>query len=174
MCDRRLLSGGFMLLTLALGTASAQEVTGPGLGVDASPEQIQAWALTILPDGQGLPPGAGTARAGQPIYEQKCLGCHGPEGQNGPSDQLVGGQGTLGSDAPVKTIGSYWPYATTVFDYIRRAMPFTAPQSLTANETYALTAYLFYLNDIIGIDDRMPQIEMPNAGNFYWAYAAAE
>jgi mono/diheme cytochrome c family protein len=171
--SRRVLAAA--LLVLGLSRATAQE--GPGLGVEATPEQIAAWALTVLPNGEGLPPGAGTARAGQPIYARTCAGCHGTEGQGGPSDRLVGGQGSLTSANPVKTVGSYWPYATTVFDYIRRAMPFTAPQSLTADETYALTAYLLYLNDIIGIDDvidsaTLPAVRMPNAKNFYSAYPA--
>jgi cytochrome c len=168
-------------LLLAIGAAAsgvrAQE--GPQLGVTATPQQISAWALTILPNGEGLPAGSGTARAGAAIYTQKCLACHGTEGQGGPNDQLAGGHGTLTSASPVKTVGSYWPYATTVFDYIRRAMPFTQPQSLTANETYALTAYLLYLNEIIAIDDTidaktLPAVIMPNAGNFYWAYPARD
>ena len=166
---------------LALGTAGsvalAQE--GPGLGVAATPQQISAWALTVLPDGEGLPPGSGTARDGAAIYAEKCLVCHGADGQGGQNDRLAGGHGTLTDASPVKTVGSYWPYATTVFDYIRRAMPFTQPQSLTADETYALTAYLLYLNEIVALDTEMnattlPAIEMPNAGNFYWAYPAGD
>jgi cytochrome c len=155
---------------VSAATATAQE--GPGLGVPASPEQVAAWTLTVLPDGTGLPPGSGTARAGETIYAQKCLGCHGAEGKDGPNDRLAGGHGTLASEAPVKTVGSYWPYATTVFDYVRRAMPFTQPQSLSDDETYALTAYLLYLNEIVGLDDRidaqsLPAVEMPNQANFY-------
>lgn len=159
-------------LMLIAGLASAQP--GPGLGQPATAAEIEAWALTVLPSGDGLPPGSGTARAGEPIYAAKCLACHGAEGQGGANDRLAGGHGTLSSDAPVKTIGSYWPAATTVFDYIRRAMPFTSPQSLTADETYALTAYLLYLNGIVGQDEKidaatLPAIEMPNAVNFYRA-----
>lgn len=162
-----------VLLLPAAAATQAQE--GPGLGVAATATEVEAWALTVLPNGDGLPPGSGTARAGEAIYAQKCLACHGAAGKDGPNDRLAGGHGTLADAAPVKTIGSYWPYATTVFDYIRRAMPFTQPQSLSADETYSLTAYLLYLNEIVGLDDRidaeaLPAIEMPNAANFYWAY----
>ncbi|MDA0349075.1 MAG: cytochrome c [Verrucomicrobia bacterium] len=167
------------LSALLLGTtisivSSAQE--GPGLGVAATPEQVAAWSLTILPDGSGLPEGSGTAEIGAQIYAQKCLACHGQNGVEGPNDKLVGGHGSISSDAPVKTVGSYWPYATTVFDYIRRAMPLMQPQSLTNDETYALTAYLLELNDIIDSDQVMdaqtlPKVKMPNVDNFFWAYS---
>jgi cytochrome c len=147
----------------------AQE--GPGLGVSVEPEHVAGWALTILPDGTGLPPGSGTAAAGAEVYAQKCVACHGVDGAGNPNDQLVGGHGTMATAAPVRTIGSYWPYATTVFDYIRRAMPLIEPQSLTNDETYALTAYLLHLNDVIDEDDVMnartlPRVEMPNRNNF--------
>jgi cytochrome c len=161
------------ILATAAFRASGQE--GPDLGVPATAGQIEAWALTVMPDGRGLPAGSGTAAAGRAIYAEKCLACHGADGQGGPSDRLVGGQGTLTSDRPVKTIGSYWPYATTLFDYIRRAMPFTEPQSLSNDEVYALTAYLLYLNDIIGVDDEidastLPDVAMPNRDGFYSAW----
>jgi cytochrome c len=105
------------------------------------------------------------------VYATKCLACHGPEGANGVNDRLVGGQGTLTSATPVKTIGSYWPYATTVFDYVRRAMPYPAPHSLSDAEAYAVTAYLLHLNGIIGADDVMdatslPKVKMPNRDGF--------
>lgn len=167
--------GAALGLAAALAALPAGAQEGPGLGVPASPEQVAGWALTILPDGTGLPPGSGTAAAGAGIYAQKCQACHGEAGAGGPNDRLVGGQGTIASDRPVKTIGSYWPYATTVFDYIRRAMPFTAPQSLSNDEVYALTAYLLALNGILDDDavvnaETLPDVEMPNAGNFFWAY----
>ena len=162
-------------MTLAANSAAAQE--GPGLGVEATPEQVAAWSLTVLPDGTGLPPGSGTARAGAAIYAQKCLACHGAEGKDGPNDRLAGGHGTLADAAPVKTVGSYWPYATTVFDYVRRAMPFTQPQSLASDEVYALTAYLLYLNGVVGQDEvidaqTLPAVEMPNRANFDWVWGA--
>ena len=165
--------GAALLLSYAVVmTAPAQQ--GPGLGVAATAEQIEGWAITILPDGTGLPPGSGTARAGAEVYAGKCLACHGAEGAGGPNDPLVGGHGTLTSEAPVRTVGSYWPHATTLFDYIRRAMPFMQPQSLTSDETYALTAYLLHLNGIIEADEVMnartlPRVRMPNRDNFVWA-----
>ena len=162
-----------VLAALAGHRAEAQQ--SPGLGVEATPEQVAGWALTIMPDGTGLPPGSGSVAEGAAVFRQKCIACHGPEGQNGINDRLAGGHGTLSSDRPVKTIGSYWPYATTIFDYIRRAMPFTAPMSLNNDEVYALTAYLLSINGIIDDDvvidaQSLPGVEMPNAGNFIWAW----
>lgn len=149
---------------------------GPGLGVVATPEQVAAWSITILPDGTGLPPGSGTAEDGELIYARHCLSCHGPTGIEGPNDKLVGGHGTISEDRPVRTVGSCWPYATTVFDYIRRAMPLTEPLSLLTNDgVYAVTAYLLALNGIIDDDEVMdaqtlPKVKMPNVDNFVWAY----
>jgi cytochrome c len=177
-------AGSVLLLLLSSLPVHAQldpdaNGTSPGLGVEATAEQVAGWSLSVFPDGEGLPPGSGTALRGASIYEEKCLACHGLEGQNGVNDRLVGGHGTIDDARPIKTIGSYWPYATTVFDYIRRAMPFTQPQSLNDDEVYALTAYLLYLNDIVDVDDTidantLPSIEMPNADNFYWAYEIPE
>jgi mono/diheme cytochrome c family protein len=163
------------LVAFGAGAASGQE--SPGLGVPATPEQIAGWDISIGPDGAGLPPGAGTARDGADIYAAKCVACHGEKGEGGLNDRLVGGQGTLKSDAPVRTIGSYWPYATTLFDYIRRAMPYPMPHSLSDDESYALTAYLLYLNGIIGENDAMnartlPRVAMPNRHGFVRAYPA--
>jgi S-disulfanyl-L-cysteine oxidoreductase SoxD len=120
---------------------------------------------------RGLPPGSGTAAQGATVYAQKCQACHGEKGVGGPNDRLVGGQGTLASKTPLRTVGSYWPYATTVFDYVRRAMPFVQPLSLTDGEVYALTAYLLNVNGIIGEQDVMnaetlPRVKMPNRDNF--------
>ena len=153
----------------------AQPQDGPDLGVPATPEQIAGWDISIGAEGEGLPPGSGTALAGAAIYAQKCLACHGAEGAGQPNDRLAGGHGSLTDDAPVRTIGSYWPYATTVFDYVRRAMPYTQPQSLTDDEVYALTAYLLHVNGIVGERDEMsaetlPQVVMPNRGNFTLGY----
>jgi S-disulfanyl-L-cysteine oxidoreductase SoxD len=148
---------------------------GPSLGVPASPADIAAMDVSIGPDGAGLPPGSGTPKQGAEVYATKCIACHGPEGANGVNDRLVGGQGTLTSATPVKTIGSYWPYATTVFDYVRRAMPYPAPHSLSDAEAYAVTAYLLHLNGIIGANDVMdatslPKVKMPNRGGFTSAF----
>lgn len=157
----------------ALAPLSAQE--GPGLGVPATPEQVAGWDISIGPDGAGLPPGSGTAAAGKAVYDAKCVACHGVDGTGRPNDVLVGGQGTLRDAAPIRTIGSYWPYATTVFDYVRRAMPYVTPHTLTPDETYALTAYLLALNKVIGEDDVMnaetlPKVVMPNRASFDSAY----
>jgi cytochrome c len=167
------------LCAIALGIhalASAQE--GPRLGVPASAEDIAAWDISVGPDGAGLPPGSGTATTGAVVYETKCRACHGERGAGQPNDQLVGGAGTLRDAAAVRTVGSYWPYATTLFDYVRRAMPYVQPQSLTADELYGLTAYLLFLNGVIAETDVMnattlPKVVMPNRDNFVWAYSEA-
>jgi len=156
-------------------TRENQSISGPNLGQEVKPEEIAAWDISIPPDGSGLPAGSGPAAEGEAVYNAKCAGCHGVKGIKGPADPLVGGIGTLASKKPVKTVGSYWPYATTVFDYIRRAMPFSAPQSLSNNEVYALSAYILSLNGIITPEARMdaktlPQVKMPNRDGFvsYW------
>jgi cytochrome c len=148
---------------------------GPGLGVPATPAQVAAADVSIGPDGVGLPPGSGTPAQGEAIFAAKCVACHGPQGSGTVNDRLAGGQGTLASAAPVKTIGSYWPYATTVFDYVRRAMPYPAPHSLSDAEAYALTAYLLNVNGIVAKDAVMDatslhKVQMPNRGNFILSY----
>ena len=169
---RRLLlaAGGSALLA---GAAAAQQ--GPGLGVAVTPEDLAPWDISIQPDGTGLPPGSGTAAQGATIYAQKCIACHGEGGVGQPNDRLVGGQGTLTELRQVRTVGSFWPYASTVFDYIRRAMPFLEPQSLTNDEVYALTAYLLAENGIINRRSTMnartlARVEMPNRDGFILAY----
>ena len=164
-----------LALGFVAGLQGAEVQEGPKLGVPATAEQIASWDLDISPSGAGLPPGSGTAAAGKAVYEQKCLACHGKDGAGQPNDQLVGGHGTIKSAAPVRTVGSYWPYATTLFDYIRRAMPLVQPQSLSNDEVYALTAYLLQLNGIIGENDTMnattlPAVVMPNRDAFIVAY----
>ena len=161
----------------AVPPAPARKVApkGPGLGVSATAAQIESADVSIGPDGAGLPPGSGTPAQGEAIFNTKCIACHGPQGAGIVNDQLVGGQGTLTSTTPVKTIGSYWPYATTVFDYVRRAMPYPTPHSLSDPEAYALTAYLLSLNGVIAKDAVMdaktlPQVKMPNRGNFILSY----
>lgn len=158
-----------------LGTAHAVAQDGPGLGEPISAEDLAPWDLSIQPDGTGLPAGSGTAAAGAEVYAVKCIACHGEKGAGQPNDRLVGGHGTLTELAQVRTIGSFWPYASTVFDYIRRAMPFQAPQSLTNDEVYALTAYLLALNGIIDEDEVMnartlARVRMPNRDGFILAY----
>ena len=144
----------------------------PRFGQPIAPADIAPWDITIAPDGRGLPPGRGTAAEGASVYVAKCQACHGEKGAGKPNDALVGGMGSLAAGkAPVKTVGSYWPYATTLFDYIRRAMPFQAPQSLTADEVYAVSAYILNLNGIVGADDvldaqSLPKVRMPNRDGF--------
>ncbi len=144
---------------------------GPGLGQPASAQDIAAIDIIIPPSGAGLPAGGGDARAGAKVYAAKCETCHGPKGSGKPADPLVGGNGTLASSNPVRTVGSYWPHATTLFDYTRRAMPVTAPRTLTNDEVYAVTAYILHLNGIIGETDTMnaqtlPAVKMPNRDGF--------
>jgi S-disulfanyl-L-cysteine oxidoreductase SoxD len=145
---------------------------GPGLGRVATPDEIASWDISIGPDGAGLPPGRGTPKQGETVYAEKCVACHGEKGAGKPNDQLVGGRGSLSGDqVPVKTVGSFWPYATTLFDYIRRAMPLNAPKSLSDDEVYAVSAYILRLNGIIGEADAMdaqtlPQVQMPNRDGF--------
>jgi S-disulfanyl-L-cysteine oxidoreductase SoxD len=163
-----------VLLALAASTSSVAQET-PNLGRPATPAEIAGWDISIPPDGTGLPPGSGTPDQGAVVYIQKCQSCHGEKGAGKPNDPLVGGQGTLTSTSPVRTIGSYWPYATTVFDYVRRAMPYTESKSLTNEEVYAVTAYLLHLNGIIGAQDVMnaqtlPQVKMPNRDSFMVVY----
>ena len=164
----------FILATAVLFVAGIT-LAGPNLGRDVKPEEIAAWDMSIPPDGSGLPAGGGPAVEGAAVYNANCASCHGANGTGGPADPLVGGIGTLASKKPVKTVGSYWPYATTLFDYIRRAMPFNAPWSLSNDEVYAVSAYLLSLNGIIDQKARMdaktlPQVQMPNRDGFvsYW------
>jgi S-disulfanyl-L-cysteine oxidoreductase SoxD len=152
--------------------AAAAHAEGPDLGRPASPHDIAAWDISIGPDGSGLPPGSGNPQQGERVYAAKCLGCHGEKGSGKPNDQLVGGIGSLAGDQlPVKTVGSFWPYATTLFDYVRRAMPLNAPQSLSNDEVYAVAAYILQLNGVIGDTDTMnaetlPLVKMPNRDGF--------
>src|SRR5262245_53895064 len=131
MSTRELLYALLALVLAGCASASspaARAMDTPNLGREATPAQIAGWDISIGPDGVGLPPGKGTVATGAAVYEQKCQTCHGAKGAGQPNDRLVGGQGTLATKAPVRTIGSYWPYATTVFDYVRRAMPYTQSQ----------------------------------------------
>ncbi len=145
-----------------------------GIGREAKPEEIAGWDIDIRPDGQGLPPGKGTVKAGETIYMQQCAACHGEFGESaGRWPILSGGAGTLASHDPVKSIGSYWPYASTVMDYIRRSMPFGNAQSLSNDELYAVTAYVLYLNDTIKDENfelnaqTFKTIKLPNEPNFF-------
>lgn len=145
-----------------------------GIGRTATPEEIAGWDIDVRPDGQGLPPGRGSVKQGEVLYVERCAACHGEFGEStGRWPMLAGGDGTLASHDPVRSVGSYWPYASTLIDYIRRAMPFGAAQSLTNDELYAVTAYVLFLNDIIKTEDfelsreNFGTIKLPNEGKFF-------
>jgi cytochrome c len=160
--------------SLAILLAMAALFTqSPRYGVGRTPtsDEIRQWDISVAPDGTGLPPGSGTAAAAKEIYTNRCAKCHGSEGQGRDSVPLAGGQGTLASPKPLKTVGSYWPYATTIWDYINRAMPFDRPGTLTHDQVYSLTAYLLFRNGIISettvVDAAsLPKIQMPNRRGF--------
>ena len=144
-----------------------------GLGREATPVEIAAWDIDVRPDGQGLPEGRGTVAEGEEIFTERCAVCHGDFGEGaGRWPVLAGGQDSLNADRPVKTIGSYWPYLSTVWDYVHRAMPFGDSQSLRDDEIYAITAYLLYLNDVVDDEafelsrDNFTEIRLPNEENF--------
>lgn len=167
---------GAVALAACTQTAPRQQ-SGPhpgprlGLGQTPSAEQIRAWDIDVRADGAGLPAGRGSVAQGQVIYAARCAACHGANGEKGIGPRLAGGQGTLASKAPVLTVGSYWPYATTLYDYIHRAMPLDSPQSLTPDEVYAVTAYTLHLNGIVKADavldaTSLAGIKMPNRDGF--------
>jgi cytochrome c len=145
-----------------------------GLGREATREEVAAWDIDVRPDGQGLPPGKGTVAQGEEIFQAQCAACHGEFGEGKDRwPELAGGHGTLTQDRPFKTIGSFWPVPSTVFDYVRRAMPFGNAQSLSNDELYAVTAYLLRLNDVITDDNfelkqqNFTSIKLPNAAGFF-------
>ncbi len=178
--NRRFIRGLVRGLTVAccvVGTGAALAQSAPGIGVAVSDAELQAMGATIMPNGDGLPPGSGDAVAGKTVFQINCMACHGAEGAGGINDRLVGGAGSLASSRPIKTVGSYWPYAPTLLDYVRRAMPYQTPGSLDDDELYAVTAYLLYLNDIVGEHDTMsattlPSVRMPNRDGFVRVYGA--
>ncbi len=163
------ISIAFGVVTLGVG-AAALAAEGPQLGEPITQEDLAPWDITVMPDGTGLPAGSGTASDGAPIFAQKCAACHGNEGEGGIAAALHAGPPRATLDGG-KSIANFWPYATTIFDFIRRAMPPNAPNTLTGEEVYALTAYVLYLNELIGENDvidqeTLPEIEMPNRDNF--------
>ena len=172
MCTLRHLALCASVLTVAPAALVEAQAQLPQFGQPITPADIAPWDISIGPDGAGLPPGRGTARQGEAIYVAKCQACHGEKGAGRPNDPLVGGIGSLAPDKmPLKTVGSYWPYATTLFDYVRRAMPFQESQSLTNDELYAVSAYILNLNGIVGSNDvldaqSLPKVRMPNRDGF--------
>jgi mono/diheme cytochrome c family protein len=157
-----------LLLAMTTGASLAET---PNLGKPIDEAAIAAWDISILPDGTGLPKGSGTPAQGAKIYAEKCTACHGDNGKGGAAAALVSDRGLAGINAAQKTIRNFWPYSTTIFDFIRRAMPYQMPRSLTDDEVYALTAYILAENKLIGANDMMdaqtlPKVKMPNRDNF--------
>jgi len=163
-------------LTLAAGTFARAAEPGPfGYGHIATPAQIAGWDIDVRgDDGAGLPAGKGSVERGTEVFAEQCAACHGTFGEGeGRFPKLVGGTGTLRDDRPELTVGSYWPFAPTLFDYINRAMPMPAPHTLSSDDVYALTAYILNLNDIVPNEfvadrDSLPKVKMPNRDNFVW------
>ena len=161
-----------VLAAVALACATAAQAQGPyGIGRPATAAEIAGWNIDIDREGHNLPPGSGTVSHGHEVFDQQCAACHGTKGEGGIGDQLVGGQGTLATPKPVRTVGSYWPYAPTLFDYIRRAMPQNAPQSLSNDDVYAVSAYILNLNGLLPADatldaSKLSAIKMPNRSMF--------
>jgi len=162
---------------IALGASAAVAGDAPRFGQPISPADLAPWDISIAPDGVGLPPGSGTPAQGEAVYAKyACALCHGDKGAGGPGGALVGGGPLSGTPTtPAKLIGNYWPYATTIFDFTRRAMPWQQPKTLSDDEVYALTAYILALNKIIGENDVMnaqtlPKVKMPNRDGFVSKY----
>jgi S-disulfanyl-L-cysteine oxidoreductase SoxD len=156
---------------LAFFPPIADAQTHYGIGRTATPEEIRGWDIDVEPDGRNFPPGTSSVAHGKQVYETKCAACHGDKGQGAMGDVLAGGMGTLASSKPVKTVGSFWPYASTLFDYIRRAMPLNAPQSLSAEDVYAVSGYVLFLNGLLPADatvngKTLTDMRMPNRDGF--------
>jgi S-disulfanyl-L-cysteine oxidoreductase SoxD len=170
MRTRELYISGLAVLALACATR-VQAQSPYGIGRVATPAEIAGWNIDIDRDGNNLPAGSGSVSRGHEVFDQQCGACHGAKGEGGVGDRLVGGQGTLAMPKPVRTVGSYWPYAPTLFDYIRRAMPQNAPQSLSNDDVYAVSAYILNLNGLLAADATLDArtlsaIKMPNRSMF--------
>jgi mono/diheme cytochrome c family protein len=170
MPTRELCIAMLALVGLA-GGAPAQAQPPLGIGRPATPAEIAGWNIDVDRYGNNLPPGSGTVSHGHEVFDQQCAACHGAKGEGGVGDRLVGGRGTLATEKPVRTVGSYWPYAPTLFDYIRRAMPQNAPQSLSNEDVYAVSAYILNLNGLLPADATLDArtlgaIQMPNRAMF--------
>jgi mono/diheme cytochrome c family protein len=166
--ERTIFTASLLLATMT----SVSLAETPNLGKPIDEAAIAAWDISILPDGTGLPKGSGTSAQGAPIFAEKCSACHGDNGKGGgPAAAVVDDRQLAGITAAQKTIKNFWPYSTTIFDFIRRAMPITEPRSLTDDEVYALTAYILAENKLIGASEPMnaqtlPKVKMPNRDNF--------
>jgi cytochrome c len=170
MRTRELYAATLAVVALA-GATSAQAQSPYGIGRAATSAEIAGWNIDIDRYGNNLPPGSGSVSHGHEVFDQQCSACHGAKGEGGVGDQLAGGQGTLAAPKPVRTVGSYWPYASTLFDYIRRAMPQNAPQSLSNDDVYAVSAYILNLNGLLSADATLDArtlsaIKMPNRDRF--------
>jgi cytochrome c len=170
MPTRELYIAMLVLVGLA-GGAPAQGQSPYGIGRPATSAEIAGWNIDIDRYGNNLPPGSGTVSHGHEVFDQQCAACHGAKGEGGVGDRLAGGQGTLATEKPVRTVGSYWPYAPTLFDYIRRAMPQNAPQSLSNEDVYAVSAYILHLNGLLPAEatldaGKLSAIQMPNRAMF--------
>src|SRR3979490_50617 len=170
MRTRELYIAAFALRALA-GANRAQAQSAYGRGRPATAAEVAGWNIDIDRDGSNLPPGSGRVSHGHEVFDQQCASCHGAKGEGGVGDRLVGGQGTLATPKPVRTVGSYWPYAPTLFDYIRRAMPQNAPQSLSNDDVYAVSAYILSLNGLLPANatldaKSLAAIKMPNRNMF--------
>jgi mono/diheme cytochrome c family protein len=160
-----------LAVAILLCVTSAKAQSPYGIGRVATTAEIAGWNIDVGGDGSNLPPGSGSVSHGSEVFGQQCAACHGAKGEGGVGDRLVGGQGTLGTPKPVRTVGSYWPYAPTLFDYIRRAMPQNAPQSLSNDDVYAVSAYILSLNGLLPagatLDAKsLAAIKMPNRNMF--------
>jgi len=171
--SRFAIAAGFLIATIAAQVSAALPAQSPTFGVGHAPrpDQLKQIDIDVTPDGKGLVPGHGTASAGKDVYTRRCETCHGPTGKEGPQEAISGGKGSLATSKPQKTVGSYWPYATTLWDYINRAMPFDHPSTLTPDEVYSATAYVLFLNGVVGEQDlldetTLPKVQMPNRNGF--------
>ena len=167
---RALATGVFTLSVASIGLAADAPANPVALGSPITEAQLADWDLIVAPDGDNLPDGSGTAAQGQMVYQQKCAACHGAAGEGASgSPALVGG--SVSTTPPLLTVGSYWPHASTLFDYVRRAMPPTAPKSLSNTEVYQVTAYVLHLHGVIAEDfvldkNTLPAVQMPNRDGF--------
>jgi S-disulfanyl-L-cysteine oxidoreductase SoxD len=170
MRTHELCIAAFALLALA-GANRAQAQGAYGIGRIATSAEIAGWNIDVDRDGNNLPPGSGSVSHGHEVFDQQCASCHGAKGEGGLGDRLVGGQGTIATPKPVRTVGSFWPYASTLFDYIRRAMPQNGPQSLDNDDVYAVSAHILNLNGLLPSDATLDArtlgaIKMPNRNMF--------
>ena len=167
----REMCGIALAIVLCACGSGAQAQSPYGIGRPATPAEIAGWNIDIGRDGSNLPKGRGPVGRGREVFAEQCASCHGEKGEGGLGDRLAGGQGTIGTAKPIRTVGSYWPYAPTLFDYVRRAMPQNAPQSLSDEDVYAVSAYVLNLNGLVGADatldaKSLAAVKMPNRDRF--------